>query len=115
MRRKGGCLMEEKQQRKRWTGEEIGKVLRRYLVEKEELSRICEEAGCHPSQVYRWQKELFDGVAGVFERRRPKEEAELTEARERAAELEAKLLRKDQVLAELMEEHVRLKKKDGGV
>ena len=106
--------MQERQQRKQWTGAEIIAVVKRVAVDGEEISKVCEEVGCCPSQVYRWQKELFERGGELFERRKAKEDSELRAARERAAELESRLRRKDEVLAELMEEHVRLKKTTGG-
>jgi len=104
--------MEEKQKRKRWQGEEIVGVLRRYLKEGAKLSEVCEAAGCSPTQVLQWEKRLFESGAKVFERK--KAEAREAEAvREQVAALETKLRRKDAVLAELMEEHVALKKTAG--
>jgi transposase-like protein len=103
--------MAEKQ-RKRWTGAEVMEVLRRVLSDKEDLSKVCEETGCHPSQVYRWQKQLLEEGAKLFESPR-KDDRALEEAQKREVELQQKLRRKDEVLAELMEEHVRLKKKNG--
>jgi transposase-like protein len=104
--------MDEKQVRKRWSGEEIVGVLRRYLKEKVELSKLCEEVGCHPSQVFRWEKQLFEGGWKVFDRK-PAENHAVRKIEQRAEELEKKLRRKDAVLAELMEEHVALKKTAG--
>ena len=105
--------MDEKQGRKRWTGEEIVAVIRRHLVDRLEISAVCEEAGCCPAQVMRWEKQFFAGGAKVFDRKRA-ETREVQQVRQRAEELERKLRRKDEVLAELMEEHVALKKTDGG-
>jgi transposase-like protein len=105
--------MDEKQKRKRWTGEEIVAVIRRHLVDKVELSKLCEEAGCCPSQVFRWEKQFFDAGAHVFDRK-PAESREIIKFQQRAEELEKKLQQKNEVLAELMIEHVILKKKTGG-
>jgi len=104
--------MEETQTRKRWTGEEIVAVIRRHLMEKAELSKVCEETGCCPSQVFRWEKQFFAGGAKVFERKAA-ESREYRKLEQRAEEMEKKLRRKDEVLAELMEEHVVLKKTAG--
>jgi transposase-like protein len=100
------------ERRKQWTGEEIMGVIRRVLVDREELSKVCEEMDCHPSQFYRWQKQLLDGGVSIFSRKAGPTR-ELENARRRGEELSQKLRRKDEVLAELMEEHVRLKKKTG--
>lgn len=104
--------MDEKQTRKNWTGEEIMEVLRRYLVERLELSKVCEETGCCPSQVYRWQKLVFAAGGNLFNHKRSSEREE-EKQRGRVEELEKKLRQKDEVLAELMMEHVLLKKKNG--
>ncbi len=102
--------MGETRKKKRWSPEEIAAILRRVLVDKVEVSAVCEEAGCCPSQVYRWQKQLFDQGASVFERTNGRPDKKLKAADAKAAKLEAKLRRKDEVLSELMEEHLRLKK-----
>lgn len=96
--------------RKQWSGEEILAILKRHLVDKVELSKVCEEAGAHPSQFYRWQAQLFSSGAAVFERRSPGQNRALVRAEEQVSVLEAKLQKKNEVLSELMEEHVHLKK-----
>jgi len=99
--------------RKQWSGAEILAILKRHLVDKVELSKVCEECGAHPSQIYRWQATLFGEGAAVFERKPGGEKRQVVQAQERLAVLEQKLQRKNEVLSELMEEHVRLKKSLG--
>jgi hypothetical protein len=54
-----------------------------------------------------WQKEFFENGAAAFEQKsRPNHSAD----QERIAYLEKKIQTKDEVLAELMAEHVALKK-----
>jgi transposase-like protein len=97
--------------RKHFTAEEKIKALRRHLVEKVPISVLCEELGIQPTQFYRWQQMLFENGSITLERTpgRPKADADA----QRIAALEAKIQRKDEVLGELMEEHVALKKKLG--
>ena len=60
-----------------------------------------------PTVFYRWQKEFFENGAVAFEQKaRPNHSAD----QERIAYLEKKIQTKDEVLAELMAEHVALKK-----
>jgi transposase-like protein len=74
------------------------------------VSQVCEEAGIQPTQFYRWQQIFFEHGGAAFERQSKPE----TSAREqRIAFLESRIQRKDEVLAELMEEHVALKKSLG--
>jgi hypothetical protein len=58
---------------------------------------------------YRWQKELFeDGAAAFQSQGRPHRQVE--EKQKRIEFLEKKVQTKDEVLAELMAEHIALKK-----
>jgi transposase-like protein len=105
--------MDESRKKKRWKPEEITAILRRVLVGREDISKVCEETGCCPSQVYRWQKQLLDQGAMVFERPNGSVDKRIKDADAKSAKLEAKLGRKAEVLSELMEEHLRLKKSLG--
>lgn len=95
---------------KRWTAAEKVKLLRRHLVDNVAVSQVCEDAGLQPTQFYQWQKIFFENGTAAFERQsKPKTSAH----EQRIAFLESKMHRKDEVLAELMEEHVALKKSLG--
>jgi len=90
-----------KKQRKRYTPEEKVAILRRHLLEKEPISKLCDALGLQPTVFYRWQKEFFENGAAAFEQKaRPNH----------SAYLEKKIQTKDEVLAELMAEHVAPKK-----
>lgn len=93
-------------------GEEKLAILKRVLVGKEPISKICEEFKIQPSQVYQWQATLFERGAAAFERDKDNRRERL-ESHDRIVALEAKIQRKDSVMAELMEEHVKLKKSLG--
>ena len=96
-----------KKQRKHYTPEEKVAILRRYLLDTEPLSEFCDELGLQPTVFYRWQKEFFENGAAAFQpKARPNHSAE----QERIDYLEKKIRTKDEVLAELMAEHVALKK-----
>src|SRR6476469_7474033 len=56
-----------KKQRKHYTGEEKVAILRRHLLEKEPISKLCDEVGLQPTVFYRWQKEFFENGAAAFE------------------------------------------------
>ena len=99
-----------KKPRKHYTAEEKVAILRRHLLEQEQVSKLCDELGLAPTAFYRWQKELFENGAAAFQSKaRANHQAE----QERIEYLEKKIQRKDEVLAELMEEHVALKKSLG--
>jgi transposase-like protein len=96
--------------RKHYTGEEKVAVLRRHLVDKEPVSKLCDELALQPTVFYRWQKEFFENGAAAFQT--PNRSARQPE-QERIARLENKIRTKDEVLAELMAEHIALKKSLG--
>ena len=62
-----------KKQRKHYTPEEKVAILRRHLLEKEPISKLCDEVGLQPTVFYRWQKEFFENGAAAFEQKRPTE------------------------------------------
>lgn len=101
----------EQKSRKRYTGDEIIAILRKHMIDGKPVSEVCDEAGIHPTQFYRWRAMLFESGGSVFDRRSDRAESRAVEAaNEKVAELEKKLQRKHEVLSELMEEHVALKK-----
>lgn len=101
-----------KRKRKKYQPEEKVAILKRHLVDKVPVSDLCDEYTLHPTVFYRWLKEFFEHGAAAFERdtaRQKNKEAE------RIKELEAKLQRKNEVLSELMEEHLKVKKNLGEI
>lgn len=102
----------EGQQRKRYSSEEKVAILKEHLAGKKPVSEVCERHGLAVNMFYRWQEEFFAKAAGVFEGPRPKP-AQTSRLEKRVADLESRLARKHEVLSELMEEHVALKKNLG--
>jgi len=99
-------------QRRHFAGAEKVAILKRHLVDKVPISDLCDELGLYPNQVYGWLKEFFENGHLPFDNGRKSKSVE--DARERKIEqLEAKLTRKNEVMAELMEAHTELKKSLG--
>jgi transposase len=89
-------------------------LLRRHHIDKVPVTTICEEAGLQPSVFYHWQRELFERAAHVL----GNAPAGSVSGREQQLEkkvtaLEARLVRKDEVIAEISQEYVTLKKELG--
>ncbi|MBL8211413.1 MAG: transposase [Bryobacterales bacterium] len=95
-----------KKPRKHYAPEEKVAILRRHMLEHEPISKLCDELGLQPTVFYRWQKEFFENGS---QKARPNHSAD----QERIAYLEKKIQTKDEVLAQLMAEHVALKKRLG--
>ena len=99
-----------RKKRKNYTAQEKVFILKRYLVDRVAFSDLCDEYHLQPTVFYRWQKEFFENGAAAFEKTdTSRKKAE----QKRIEQLEAKLQTKNEVLAELMEEHVQLKKERG--
>jgi transposase len=96
--------------RKNYTPEEKVAILRRHLLEQEPISKLCDELGLQPTVFYRWQKEFFENGAAAFA---TKARSNRQPDQERVDYLTKKIQVKDEVLAELMAEHIALKKSLG--
>lgn len=98
-------------ERRHFSGEDKVKILRLHLLEGKQVSELCEEHQITPSLFYQWQRTFFENGARAFvgtghargEAQRDKE----------LQSLQSRLQRKHEVLSELMEEHIRLKKELG--
>jgi transposase len=101
-------------QRRHFSGAEKVAILKRHLIDKVPISDLCDELHTYPNQLYGWLKEFFENGHVAFDTGRKSKAVE--DAKDRKIELlEAKLQRKDSVMAELMEEHTLLKKELGEI
>jgi len=95
--------------RKRYTSEEKVSILREVLEEKKSVSSVASEKEVHPNMILNWKKMLFEGAARIFEQKR----SDISEkaAERKTKEFEEELRKKDNVIAELAQENLELKKK----
>jgi transposase len=98
---------------KQYSGEEKMALLRRHLLEKTPVSTLCDEANIQPTVFYRWQEKLFKSAEAVFQRSNSAAASQQTQQQARVEKLEEKMRQKNEVIAELMAEHVALKKATG--
>jgi transposase-like protein len=96
--------------RKNYSPSEKVAILRRHLIDHVPISDLCDEYQLSPTLFYAWQKIFFENGAAAFERKNATPGAEHLRV---ISALQAKLQRKNEVVAELMEEHVQLKKQLG--
>jgi len=97
-------------QRRSFSGADKMAILREHLIEKVPISEVCEKHGLQPTMFYVWQKKLFEEGAAVFDQPRRKSSRQQAAEARKVEALEAKVREKNEVLAELMGEHVALKK-----
>ncbi len=106
--------MSDKQTRRHFTPQEKAAIVKRHVLEGVAVSNLCDEFGINPTLFYQWQRQLFENAHLAFENGR-KSKA-LDDAQQKKIEqLQAKLARKNEVMAELMEAHTLLKKELGEI
>lgn len=96
--------------RRHYSPEEKVRILRLHLLENQPVSEICEAEGIQPTLFYQWQRIFFENGTAAFSSPRTDP---TRAAQEKLTALQAKLQRKDEVIAEIMEDFIRAKKELG--
>ncbi len=104
--------MSDKQTRRHFTPQEKVAIVKRHLLEGSPVSNLCDEFEINPTLFYQWQRQLFEHAHLAFENGRKARAVEDANVK-KIEQLEAKLTRKNEVMAELMEAHTLLKKELG--
>lgn len=100
---------------KQFTPQEKALLVKRHLLEDVPISQLCEENSIRPAVFQKWLEEFFRNSAAAFSTphnrrgRPPKQWCEYQQVRD----LERKLEQKDEAMAQLLAEHLKLKKKLG--
>jgi len=105
-------MSNEKRTRRNFTSKEKTALLKEHLLKGREISNICEEHDIEPRLFYKWREEFFLLSENVFDHK-PAVSPKISKLEERVKELDQKLSKKNEVVSELMEEHLELKKKLG--
>jgi transposase len=99
--------------RRHFSVSQKAQIVRRHISGKEPVSNLADEFGLQPSQIHTWVKQVLDQVERALAcpaGRPPRQERLQAKLVER---LQTKLAQKNEVIAELMEDHVKLKKELG--
>ncbi|MCP3661276.1 MAG: transposase [Gammaproteobacteria bacterium] len=102
-----------RQKRKVFSSLKKAAILRRHLIDHVPVSELCDEIGLAPSVFYRWQKDLFDNATAALDAGSKRMSKHKAKQDKKIKSLQEKITTKNEVLAELMEEHVKLKKELG--
>lgn len=87
-------------------------IVREVVLERKPVSDVCERHRIERSQYYQWQRELFDGGVGAFGHDAGREAGRLAK---QVDALQARLSEKDEVIAEISQEYMRLKTASGAL
>jgi transposase-like protein len=96
--------------RRHFSAPQKAEIVRRHLAGKEPVSNLADEFQLQPTQIHAWVKQVLDRAEQAFAStsRAPDDGKD-----RKIAALQEKLAKKNEVVAELMEEHVQLKKELG--
>lgn len=97
--------------RRSFSAEQRAAILRKHHIDKVAVSKVCEEEDIQPSLFYYWQKQLFENAVAVLQ---PSDGPRVRELEKENADLRARVAKKDEVIAEISEEYVAIKKARGG-
>jgi len=96
--------------RRHFSAPQKAEIVRRHLSGKEPVSNLADEFQLQPTQIHAWVKQVLDRAEQAFTSAgRPPDDGK----DRKIAALQEKLAKKNEVVAELMEEHVQLKKELG--
>ena len=96
-----------RKRRKKYTVEEKVNIIKEHQVNEVPISDLCDQHQLQPSVFYWWQRQLFAQGTAAFEN---DEKREVTQLKKKIEQLESKVATKNEVLGELMEAHIALKK-----
>lgn len=100
-------------QRRHFTAEQKAAIVRRHLADKKPVSDLADEYGVQPSQIHAWVHQVLAQAERAFDRGTGQRKTQARADERKITQLEAKLTTKNEVIAELMQEHVQLKKELG--
>lgn len=98
--------------RRNFSPEQKADAVRRHLRGNEPISDLARQLGVQPSSIHGWVEQVLAQAERAFDRA-PGQRLAVEAKERRIAELEDKLTNKNEVIAELMQEHVQLKKELG--
>ena len=100
--------------RTHFTPPQTAAIVRRHWAGKEPVSNLADEFNVQPTQIHTWIKQVLDQAERAFEKTMNRTAKRADDVKDRKiAALEEKLVKKNEVVAELMQEHVQLKKELG--
>lgn len=97
--------------KKIYTAEEKTIILREHLENAMAISELADKYGIHPNAIYQWKKQLFEQAPQSLVRKSRKKEQRQSGYERRIAELEELLKKRENLITELVQENIDLKKK----
>jgi transposase-like protein len=108
----GNKSSSKKRPRRQFSPEDKAAILRRHLVDRVPVSDLCDEYQIQPTLFYLWQRQALEHLSAALQDGRTTRGQQQSAVAERARveALEAKLAKKDAVIAFIAAEHLALEK-----
>jgi transposase-like protein len=97
--------------RKHYSSVQKVEILREHLENGVSLGDLARRYDIHPNMIHRWKKQLFENALEIFSQ---KHKGPLSAENRKIEQLEDKLKEKDSLIAEIITDNIRLKKKLNG-
>ena len=97
--------------RKHYSSNRKVEILREHLENGVSISELSRRYDIHPNMIHKWKKQLFENAQEVFSQ---KQKGPLSAENRKIEQLEEKLKDKDSLIAEIITDNIRLKKKLNG-
>lgn len=94
--------------RRNFSAEEKIRILREYLEDGKSTADICEKYRIHPTQLSEWKRIFFQNAATVFAKQKDNKRVQ-----KKLEHLETEIKDRNEVIAELLQENLKLKKSFG--
>jgi len=96
-------------QRRHYSPEKKVEILREHFKNKMPVSELCEKYGIHPNMFYKWEKQFFEGAINTFANN-----SKSNKKSSKEEQLKQKIARMQEVITELTQENIILKKSPMG-
>jgi transposase-like protein len=97
--------------RKHYSSTRKIEILREHLENGISISELARRYSIHPNMIHNWKKQLFENAQEIFSQ---KQKGPLSSQRRKVEQLEERLKEKDSLIAEIITDNIRLKKKLNG-
>jgi transposase len=100
-----------KQPRQHYDAAKKVEILREHLENQISISELSQKYNIHPNQIHNWKKQLFEGALETFSHTHNRK---TNPQEQKISKLESTLKDRDSLIADIMFDNVRLKKKLNG-
>ena len=97
--------------RKHYSSARKVEILREHLENGISIGDLSRRYDIHPNMIHKWKKQLFENAQEIFSQ---KQKGPLSAENRKIEKLEDKLKDKDSLIAEIITDNIRLKKKLNG-